>query len=281
MAKSKARKWLDPLLNVVLLAPVLWAILHYICSFPNVQAVGLGILLAAIITRGIYQESAKESESSSFRPHVFTIYPQVGRMLIDIGLLTEEELKTIAKDVPPYRPWSDKHLLHYGFDAFFIGIDPDVVHYPAFGRYTTRLDVLLNLDIGFEIEPSKRATIYKNLPGFFVEPEIQRYALGIELPITWWEKNKDRAVPGMVLRESYDHMCGLVRLTLARLPYEVAREFYSDCSAQYQERVKAIVAEQGWTNKPREVEGVGYYGEAYTHNYAAIWINSLSNQLVE
>jgi hypothetical protein len=281
MAQSEARKWFDPLLNVVLLSPALWAILHYICGFPHVQAVGLGILLAAIITRSIYQRSANESASKSFRPHMFTIYPQVGRMLIDIGLLTEEELKTITEDVPPYRPWSDKHLLHYGFDAYLISIDPDVVHFPAFDRYATRLDVLLNVDIGFEIEPSKRATIYKNLPGFFIEPSIQCYALGIELPMKWWEKNKDKALPGAVLRENYNHMCGLVRLTLARLSFEVAREFYSDCSAQYRERVKATVAEQGWTNKPREVEGVGHHGEAYTHNYAAVWINALPNELVE
>lgn len=235
MEQSAARKWLDPLLNIVLLSTVLWAILRYFCSFPNPQAVGLGILLAAIITRGVYQGATKQSGSSStsFRPHVFTICPQVGRMLIDIGLLTEEELKTTCEDVPPYRPWSDKHLLHYGFDAYFISIDPDVVHYPSFGRYTTRLDVLLDVDIGFEVEPSKRARIYRSLPRFFIEPSIQCYALGIELPMAWWEKNKDKAVPGVVLHENHDHICGLVRLTLARLPYEVAREFYSDCSAQY------------------------------------------------
>jgi hypothetical protein len=276
MAQSAARKWLDPLLNIVLLSPILWAILHYLCSFPNVQALGLGILLAAIITRGIYPPEAKESASSSFRPYVFTIYPQVGRMLVDVGLLAEEELKAIRQDVPSYRPWTDKHLLHYGFEAYVISSEPGIVHYPEFGCYSTNLNLSIKVDLGFDIEPEPPSLRkFRSLPEFFIEPSIQSYALGIELPARWWEKNRDRALPGVVLHENFDYLCGRVRLTLARLSYEVGRSFYTECSTQYQDRVRKLVSEQGWTNTSRDIEGVRYLGEDYEHNYGLVTITAL------
>lgn len=271
MGLGQVRKWLLVWLKFAAYVTVFWAAFRFIFDFSNVQAFGLGLAISIAIDLAA---SRKGPASTPFCPYMFGFYPHVGRMLIDIGLVTDEEFKAIAHDVPPYQPWSGKHLLHYPIRAFVISCEPDtkaeVIHYPELSYYSTRLEV----EIG--IEPFKRpGRFFEWTPEFFINSSLRGYGFGIRVNEEWWKENKAKVAAGTVLDENHEYNFGQVRLTLAILPYEVVNKFYIAPAPGLEERVKEIVAKQGWTNESRGGGEIPYHGENYEHKYVEVWTNDL------
>lgn len=270
---GQVRMWLRVLLKFAVYVAGFWAAFRFVFDFSNAQAFGLGLAISLAIDLAA---SNKGPASISFRPHMFGIYPYIGLMLLDLGLVTDEEFKAIAKDVPPYRPWSEKHLLHYPIRAFVIGCDPDtkaeLIHYPELGYYSVRLDVEI------DIEPFKRPGRFSYwTPEFFIRGSMGGYSFGIRVDDDWWKENKTSVAAGTVLSEDHEYNFGRVRLTLATLPYAVMNKFYIPWVSGHQDQVKEIVAKQGWKNEPRGGGELPYYGEGYKHKYVDFWTNDLDN----
>ena len=94
----------------------------FIFQFSNLQAAGLGLTLALAI-----DIAASRKTQKSFRPYLVRVYPKLWEMLIDLGLATDEQLKSVVKEAPPFRPWTDDHIFHYGIRAFIISHDPEAI----------------------------------------------------------------------------------------------------------------------------------------------------------
>lgn len=255
-----------------------WAAFHFIFDFPNLQAFGLGLVISIAIDLGA---SRKGPASTSFRPYMFAIFPYVGCMLIDLGLTTDEEFKVITQDVPPYRPWSDRHLFHYQIRAFVISREPstqsEVIHFPDLGYYLAKLDVEIKLD-SFErpVAPFDRPGRRPDwAPEFFMRGWSKGYHFGIRVPEDWWKENKAKVAADTVLHEDHEYNFGQVRLTLAILPYESTQEFYIPSAPGHQDRVKEIVGKYGWKNEALGGGELLYYGEHYEHKYVSVRTNDL------
>jgi len=270
------RIWLIGLLKFAAYVAVLWAAFRFIFDFSSKQAIGLGL---AISIATDFVASRKRPVSNVFRPHMFEIHPRIGRMLIDIGLASDEEVKTVSEQVPPYWPWSDKHLFHYPIRAFVISYDPDtkveVIHYPELGYYSTRLDVESRIQQFTQAEPGHRRPHFEWAPEFFVKLSRDGYSFGIRVSEHWWKENKAKVAAGVVLLEDHEYNFGRVRLTLAILPYAVASEFYIPWGLVQRERLKEILAKYRWTEESRGGGELPYFGETYKHEYVEVWTSDL------
>src|ERR1039458_5383227 len=270
MGLGQVRMWLRVLGKFAAYVAGFWAAFRFIFDFSNAQAFGLGLTISIAIDLA----ASRKGSASTFRPYMWGIYPYIGRMLIDLGLVTDEEFKAISKDVPPYQPWSNKHMFHYPIRAFVISCEPDtkaeVIHYPELGYYSTRLYV----DI--RIEPFKLVVrSYEWTPELFIKGSFGGYSFGIRVHEEWWKENKARVAAGVVLEEDHEYNFGRVRLMLAILPYLVMNEFYIPPAPGHEDRVKEVVAKHGWTNESRGGGEIPYYGEDYEHKYVKVWTNDL------
>lgn len=247
-----------------------WASFRYLFDFSNPQAFGLGLAISTAIDLAAWN---KGPTSSLFRPYTFGIYPHVGLMLNDLGLVTDEEFKAAARDVPPYRPWSDMHLFHYPIRAVVISFEPgaktEVIHWPDLGYYSARLETDIKLK-QFEL-PGR---FFGWAPEFFIKGSPDGYSFGIRVREDWWKENKVKVASGVVQDEYLELDFGQVRLALAILPYEVINKFYVKSLPGHQERVKKTVAKRGWENETRGGD-FRYRGESYTHNYISVWTDDL------
>lgn len=254
---------------------VFWAAFRFIFDFSNRQAVGLGLVIAIAIDLA----ASRKCGRPEFWPYVIGIYPHVGRMLVDIGLVTEHQFHAATKDKPPFRPWTDQHLFHYEIRAWVIGWDPDtqrdLIHFANIGIYTTRLE------LDFPIEQFRQGDRWPGIgwtPEFFFRPSANGgYAFGLRVGEKWWKENKANVAAGLVLHEDHEYNFGQVRLTLAILPAQVFRAFYVRQAADHQDRLKEIVGERGWTQERRGGGEIPSYGESYDHKYVHVWIDSIDD----
>lgn len=243
---------------------------RFIFQFSNLQAAGLGLTLAIAI-----DIAASQKTSKTFRPYLVTVYPKLWLMLTDLGLAIDEELRTVVKDVPSFRPWTNDHIFHFGVRAFVISSDPettnDVIHFPDVGFYSTRLEMDVTIDA---LKHPGRWREWS--PDFFFKLSSGGYAFGIRVPEEWWKENKEKITPGVVLNEDHEYNFGQVRLALAVLPYQITSEFYVPVGRDHQDRLKKLIAPKGWTNEPRGGGEIPYYGEEYIHKYVTVWTGDIN-----
>lgn len=240
------------------------AAFRYIFQFSGLQALGLGLALAIAI-----DIAGSRRKEKTFRPYFVRVYPELRLMLTDLGLATEDELKSAVKNVAPFRPWADEHIFHYAIRAFVISYEPesmnDVIHFPDVGFYSTRLEVEIKIDA-----VKKVGTYRAWSPEFFIGLSSEGYAFGIRVLEEWWKENKARVAPGVVVDENHEYNFGRVRLALAVLPYQVKTEFYVPVGKGHQEALKNLITPKGWTIAALGGGEIPYYGEEYKHKYVSV-----------
>lgn len=256
--------WFKVLLRFVAYIAGFALAFRFIFQFSNLQALGLGLTLAVAI-----DIAASRKTHRTFRPYLVRVFPELRLMLTDLGLATDDELRTVVKDVASFRPWTDDHIFHYGVRAFVISHEPesmnDVIHFPDVGFYSTRLEIDIKIDV------LKISGTYREWsPEFFMGLSSGGYAFGIRVTEEWWKENQGRVAPGVVVDENHEYNFGRVRLALAVLPYQVKSEFYIPMGRGHQDALKKLIAPKGWTNEPRGGGEVPYYGEEYRHKYVTV-----------
>ena len=223
----------------------------------------------------------------------FQLYP----MLFDLGLVkNEDEYKAFAGERKPWRPWADTHAFHYSISAYAITEEQlkdtsrTLYHFPDLGFYTTRLELELRLESVKEWWGQG----HRGIPEVFVRSGPWGYAIGLRVMDDWWKENKPKIDPAVIVNEETENY-GKVRVTMAVFPYQAFQVFCNEYKpfdepkpwwwpwadnretwSNHQDHIKKIVSEKGWTNKALGgAEGIGYFGEDYSHKYVAIWLQDV------
>jgi hypothetical protein len=174
--------------------------------------------------------NAVNVHASCFTPCSVWIMPNIRMMLVDLGLVTDEQEWPCR---PPVHPWTPLHTLYYGIEAVVLSTEsgPWQVHWTGSNRYTTNLEYFLRLEFLKLPHPVLRD---KNAdsdwsPEFFFRSGLGGYHIGIRVLNDWWIANKDRLEKTGIVKSVND--CneadgGRVRITLAMLPDKVLWLFY-------------------------------------------------------
>ncbi len=214
----------------------------------------------------------------TFQPYEMAFSPNIGVMLIALGLVTDEEWMSLVMDRPPRFPWTSLNLVHYGVSAVILSVNPNgdhLVHWNAWNQpnfYTSNIAIKMRLD--FLKVPDR---LGEWSPDFYLRPGRDGYEIGISVLDEWWKANEERLTKsGIIKEQNRDWRFGTIRLTLAVLPYRVSSPFHLEWSQKLMETLKAEVAAKGWKYDSIGNAEIGHFGNSYSTEYVEVWIKHIN-----
>lgn len=261
------------LLKTALWALAFWLLLSRVFDFSDRHALGLALIFALIVSelRGMQ----KTPTSFRFRPHQVKFHPHLYPMLLDLGFVKDaDEYQALVGEGKPWHPWSDTHIFFHWVRAYVITYDEGsqdrLIHFPELSFYSNKLE------FGAQLKPIYQVgELGEWAPELFVKPWFDNYRIGIRAKEKWWNENKAKIAPGLVLHEDKEYQFGTVRLTLALLPATVFHEYFIDVSRDYGEHVKETAKAAGWKHEMLGGGDLPYYGDQFEHKYMTVWLQDL------
>lgn len=254
-----------------------------------------------------------QKSSNNFTLYKVKIVPQIGLMLMVLGLVTKEEWERLNQKRLSPMPWTNLHLQN-GITAVVLSDHPreasakTLVHWTSCNAETRR-DFCLPVYRRDRIEYSETLDFlkFKDLqhpehdlfdwsPLFFFEQgmdgaNLGGYEIGIEVASSWWSGNKERLENEGIAKflKVHDEPDQLrTRIALAVLPREVfllfnARDWDRQFAEELRERVKKELALAGWRletigfadNIENEFVSMCRLGESYIGKFADVTVKSL------
>jgi hypothetical protein len=186
--------------------------------------------LAIVVLVALTWPWVQQEIPPTFSPFQLALTPNIGLMLIDLGLVTDEEWNPLVGDAPPLFPWTSLNLVHYGVNAAVLSSDPNgdyLVHWNSRNQhnfYTSR--IATNVRLEFLKVPGRWGG---SSPDFYMRSGRDGYEIGITVLDEWWKVHEERLSKSGIIKEQHrEWNFGTIRLTLAVLPYRVFRPSTSD-----------------------------------------------------
>ncbi len=252
-------------------------VLHFLGDIQwRASAVLTLFLVAALTEKSI-------TPSAPFTAFTFTLHPQVGRMLIDLGYIDEDALKE-TKITDRSDPWSGAYLESFGVTGYAMQRSADgwpIVHWPELKSYTEGIGFHRQLEF---METSKNEFL-SDAPGCFCRAAKNGgLAFGISVKDEWWKANSDAVTAkGIVIHVDRKYHFGTVDLTMAVLPRLLEHQFsgpqFITDSGTHKKQTQALMnelQEHGWCEESREYEESWMQSPLiYKHPYATVYMNRL------
>lgn len=184
-------------------------------------------------------------DTEHLAPFQIRIEPVVGSMLLDLGILTEEEWEKVRDANHDKEPWSGWAFAKRGAIGNVISMDSrgdGLVHWLPTNHYSSSVEVSCRLDF-VDFQGSNGWN-----PDYFFRLGNGGYHQGIEVNATWWKENKARLDGGSLVKSIDDDSFryGRVRLTLSIFPYEAFWQFQIERTSDLEDKISSRAKELGW-----------------------------------
>ena len=194
----------------------------------------------------------KAGSSSSFTPHHVLFVPNVGKMLLELELLTPEEWSKTIQGVANPAPWTGDYLARHGrigYALFQNNEQGTVVHWPKLNFYTDEFGFDVKLE--FVQVMSDVAFLSGWQPECFARRGRGVMEFGISVQDSWWKANKEKIEgKGILRRTEVIHHFGRVNLIFEELPMEIFWRYYRGREKETSYVSKALEA-KGWESADR------------------------------
>jgi hypothetical protein len=233
--------------------------------------------------------------ASCFTPCEVFIKPNIGKMLVDLGLVAAEQKWLRDESRPPFHPWTPLHTLYYGINAVILSTNdgPWQVQWTGPNQFTAKIEYSLYLRFLKFPYPADTLGDGDWSPEFFFREGIGGYHFGIQVFGHWWSANKERLEKTGIVKaidDSYEDFGGRTQITLATLPSKVFWLFqFSQSSKQWKlkliEGIKKELQSAGWKmgglcNFRGEMDEISIDGDAhYVSEYAEVSLGHLPRGL--
>jgi len=151
------------------------------------------------------------------KPFQAHFLPHLGKMLIELGLMTEEAWKEKETGSADLDPASGDSLARRGLSAvvpFYRPSGKFTVYWPQIQAFTSmlRYDIYLNFP---DLEPSSPGDVRVRC---FMEAHEEGYEFGITVGLSWWEEHGARVEALGIVKKV--RRCGGEQLVMEILPYQ-------------------------------------------------------------
>jgi hypothetical protein len=220
-------------------------ILHWVGSFSWMATVALLVFLP--VGQSWSTPPPPRVDTSHFEPYEVHLNPHIGRMLVALGLMTDQQWKEIVGQEYPTDPWSAWRLVNYGVRGVVISCREDgeeLVHWSPTGHYTASVEYTCRLD--FLKLPAK---YLEWSPEYFFRLDKDGYHQGISVHESWWDKHKDSIqAKGLIknVRDGDRIIYGRVHLSLSVFPQEAFWIHSRGWSAELNDIVRKRAEELEW-----------------------------------
>jgi hypothetical protein len=228
-------------------------------------------------------------------PYSIKIYPNIYKMLGDLGLVTTEWKKP---EKPSSYPWTSLHTLFYALDGVVLirdGVSTELVHWCGPNIYTKEIEYSENLDfLKFPNPALSEDDNFDWSPEFFFRRGHDGYEVGIRVLDSWYKENKERLEKTGIIKSIDD--CdevdgGRTRIILAVLSRKVfflfnakGRAASEKAMEKWRKKICKEIKEEsllaGWEIKapwsPWGQEKINFDNDVrYVNKYAQVWLRNL------
>jgi hypothetical protein len=215
--------------------------LHWFGGFTWMATIALLVFLPV----GESWTTLPRVDTSHFTPYEICLSPHVGKMLLELGLVTEEKWSEIAETEHPSDPRSPWRLVNYGIQGVVLSFrdGEELVHWSGTGHYTASVEYRCHLD--FLELPGE---FLQWSPCYFFRIDKGGYHQGITVHPSWWDQYKEILQAKGLIKNVHDERWGhgLIYLSLSVFPPEALRVHYREWSAKLNQAVRARAEELEW-----------------------------------
>jgi hypothetical protein len=284
----------------------------FLCFFGGIS---LRASIAIVILLALVGSWSRQKTSSNFTLYEVEIIPNIGLMLMMLGLVTEEEWKPLAEKRLAPTPWTSLHL-QYGVTAIVLttssrdGSGEKLVRWIAHNTDTGR-DFRIPHDTlrtprdtnSFEYSQSLEFLVFPDStyphndsfdwsPSFVIRDGMDGCEIGIEVENGWWSDNKERLEKEGIAKDLRVHDRGRDTRTLIALaalpPYTFLLLDERDWDKQFARKLRTEIKEglalAGWHFETigfteqieHDLASLHNFGERYICAYADVRVRPLN-----
>jgi hypothetical protein len=213
-------------------------------------------------------------DTEHFVPYQIHIEPVIGRMLLDLGIITEKRWEEIREANHDDQPWSGWAFAKRGAIGNVISMDRrggELVNWVPTNHYSSSVELSRTID--FVTLPGGGSRDGWS-PDYFFRLGTGGYHQGIDVHETWWKENRARLDDEGLIKSVDDDSIryGRVRLTLSIFPNEAFLPFHIEPTRELEGKISSRANELGWERSDLGGEW-GPSRDSFRNRYGYIVLN--------